>query len=381
MYCQKCGNGISEGDMFCQKCGWKVEGDKIEEGIGLSGIENEKNQKPEEEIIDSIKTKKNRKKTKILFGVSVGIIVSLIAVFGIFFMPKDTDIEAGDLAKLINNGEADKYYSDNLYVHGYLVRDTREMSTNEKENYYILVSNIENWEESTDSLVFVYEEGLEDNLGTGTELIVQGHLKDNSNDSVNMLIGEDVEIKKIVDPIYTLDFEQLKNTEYIDKQINITGRMIDLLGQGHFLADEELNNSVALKGLTEAEFANYFKNGNYATITGILTKDNTIKVDKISQNEFTKKMSYDYGMSVSECYQSYFSNGEEVTIHGIYLKNSFASVPYAVMDEETGQFITLTTFTESIDLDKYFESEEQCVITGNISEGGTGYILEVIAIG
>lgn len=383
MKCEKCGHKVNNEDMYCQNCGNEIKKSEIHETeINANNVDKQANEKQVQfKKEEKTKDKQSKKKTKIIVGTIIGFVIALIAIIAIFFMPKDVEIEANELARLINSGEEDKYQADNLYVHGYLVRDTRENVTNEDKGYYTLVSDIENWENSTDILVFIYEKELDDNLGTGSEVVIHGQLRDSDTDSVGMLIAENIEIKRQVDPIYTLDFEQLENTDYIDKQVKITGRMIDLLGQGHVFSDNELNYAVELKGLTDAEFANYFKNGSYATVIGKLTDDKTIKIDKILQDESTKKLSYDYGISVSECYQSYFSNGEEVTIHGIYLKNSFASVPYAVMDEETGQFIALTTFTESIDLDKYFESEEQCVITGNISEGGTGYILEVIAIG
>lgn len=382
MKCEKCGHKVNNEDMYCQNCGNEIKKSEIHETeINANNVDKQVNKKQVQPKKEETKDKQSKKKTKIILGTIIGIIIALIAIIGIFSMPKDVEIEANELARLINSGEEDKYQDDNLYVHGYLVRDTRENITNEDKGYYTLVSDIDNWENSTNILVFIYEKKLDENLGTGSEVVIHGQLRDSDTDSMGMVIANDIEIKKKVDPIYTLDFGQLANNKYIDKQIKISGRMIDLLGQGHFLSDEELNYAVELKGLTDFEFASYFKNGSYATITGTLTKDKTIKVDKILQDESTKKMSYDYGISVSECYHSYLSEGEEVTIHGTYTKNGSHSVPYAIMDDETGQFIALTTFTESIDLDKYFESNEQCVITGNISEGGTGYILEVIAIG
>lgn len=382
MKCEKCGHKVNNEDKYCQKCGNEIKKSEIhEKEINANNVDKQTNENQVQPKKEETKDKQSKKKTKIILGTIIGVIIALIAIIGIFSMPKDVEIEANELARLINSGEEDKYQNDNLYIHGYLVRDTRENITNEDKGYYTLVSDIDNWENSTNILVFIYEKKLDENLGTGSEVVIHGQLRDSDTDSMGMVIANDIEIKKKVDSIYTLDFEKIENNKYIDKQIKISGRMIDLLGQGHFLSDEELNHAVELKGLTEFEFASYFKNGSYATITGTLTKDKTIKVDKILQDESTKKMSYDYGISVSECYHSYLSEGEEVTIHGTYTKNGSYSVPYAIMDDETGQFIALTTFTESIDLDKYFESNEQCVITGNIFEGGTGYVLEVIAIG
>lgn len=86
-------------------------------------------------------------------------------------------------------------------------------------------------------------------------------------------------------------------------------------------------------------------------------------------------------MSVNECYNAYLTEEQEITLSGTYVKNGSASIPYAIQEEETGQFIVLSVTNESINLDDYFKSGEKCVITGNISEGGSSYILYVIAIG
>ena len=92
-------------------------------------------------------------------------------------------------------------------------------------------------------------------------------------------------------------------------------------------------------------------------------------------------MSFEYGTSVKDCINSYVNIGEEITIKGIFVKNGSFSVPYSVQDEETGQFIALSVPFENIDLDKYFESGENCVVTGYISEGGTSYVINITAIG
>ncbi|GEM_PF-5836751 len=378
MKCEKCGNEITEEDIFCQNCGCKIEREEQ--------IESNKNinEKEIETISNSDDLNLHKKKSKKSVFIISFIIVILLAIIGfsMFSIPKDVEIEAGTLANEIYNGDVDKYASNNLFVHGYIIRDTRE-SNNEKNGYYIVVSDIDNWEtlDSSQIVTFKYDMGIEESVGTGSEIIVQGHL-DIQEDSPDMsiLVGDDITIKNKVDPTYKIDFDQLSN-DYVNKKITITGRMINVIGDGNYLTDVDLNYAVKLKGFTEDEFASYFKNGSYAVVTGVLKDTGVIDVEKIDQNQTTKDMSFEYGTSVKDCINSYVNIGEEITIKGIFVKNGSFSVPYSVQDEETGQFIALSVPFENIDLDKYFESGENCVVTGYISEGGTSYVINITAIG
>ncbi len=360
MKCKKCGHEINEGDLFCENCGSPIE-------------VQEKN----------IQKSKGNKKTKIFIGVILVIILVLCGLFYIGSKPKDIKMEASELLKVINSEDEKKveeYYGDNLYVHGYLVRDTREHSNNEKDGYHILVPSMENLEDSSDFVLFTYEGELDENIGTGSEVTVQGKLGKKNEDSSDLLIAEEIKIIKKEEPVYEIDFEKL-DEKYIGKKVQICGRMIDLLGKGHYITDLELNNALELKGLTEQEFTSYFKNGSMATIIGTLKEDGKLEVENITQNDYSKDMSYDFGLSVGDCYNTSFEKAEEITIHGKYLRNPFYSVPYAIGDENGSQFIELRFSNSSINLDKYFESGEKCVISGYISEGGRGYVLDVTAIG
>lgn len=353
MKCENCGSELEKGDTFCQNCGKKVD------------IQLETESK-----------KKSHKKRNIIIS-SIVLLLAIVAVCVYFFLPRNMEVEVQELADAVNNNTINEYYSKSLIVHGYLVRDTRSYANNEDDGYYIFVSDTNDWQDNNDFILIKYSDGLDDDFGTGTELIVSGELKEDSN----ILLANEIDVKNSVERTYNVTFEQLSEENYADKKISISGRMIDLLGEGHYLTDAEINYSVQLKGITESKFADYFKNGSMAVVTGTFNDDETLTVESIEQTEETKDSSYDFGMSVNECYSTYLTEGQEITLNGTYIKNGSASVPYAIQDEETGQFIALSVTNESINLDDYFESGEECVITGNISEGGSSYILQVIAIG
>lgn len=361
MKCEKCRHEINKGDLFCENCGSSVES-------------YEKN----------IQKSNGKKKNKIIIGAVLVVILVLGGLFYMEYRPKDIEMEASELSKIMNSEDekkVDEYYGDNLHVHGYLIRDTREFSDNEENGYYMLVPSMENLDdlESSNLILFAYEGKLDEDIGTGSEVTIQGKLEKNK-DSIVLLNAKEIEIIKKEEPVYQIDIEEL-DEKYVGQKVQIYGRMIDLLGEGHYIADLELNNVLKLKGLTEQEFASYFKNGSMATVIGTLNKDGELDVKNITQNEYSKEMSYDFGLSVADCYNTLFGNAEEITIHGKYLRNPSYSVPYAIGDENGSQFIELRFSNSGSDLDKYFESGEQCVITGYISEGGRGFVLEVTAVG
>lgn len=373
MKCEKCGNEINDEDVFCQNCGWKIEREnKVE---SKDNIDDRK-------INNSLSGHKKKKVKLICAIASIFVVIIAVIVFFMLSTPKDVKIEAKTLAEEIYNGDVDKYNSANLFVRGYIVRDTRNVN-NEDDGYYMLVSDIENWEtlDTNQMVVFQYEEGLKDDIGTGSEVVVQGRLKiQEDSPDMSILVGENIEIKERVDPTYTVDFEEL-NKEYVGKKITISGRMINVLGDGHYLSDIDISHALRLNGLTDDEFASYFKNGSFATVTGVLTNDAEIDVEKIDQNQFTKDKSLEYGKPVRDYVNSYVNLGEEITVRGIFVKNGSYSVPYSIQDDETGQFISLSVPYENIDLDEYFQSGEYCVLTGYISEGGTSYVIDITAIG
>lgn len=360
MKCNNCGKELKDDDIYCTSCGAKVDNPQIT-------LNNQK---------------KEKKKNRLLVIAITLVIVFILAITGIIFLtqPKDIDLEANELSSIIAEEKTSDYYGDNLNVHGYLIRDMRDYSDNEDYGYYILVSNTENLEDYSNAVYFSYDGNIDDDLGSGSEVIIHGKLKEKSEESFELLVANDIEVIKREDPVYQVDLENI-SSQYVGEKIQITGRLIDLLGQGHYITDYEINNSLQLKGLTETQFAEYFKNGSWANVIGVLNADGTVEVEKIIQNEYTKASSYDFGLSVSDCYNTIFESEVEITVHGEYLRNPFYSVPYAVGNTETGQFIELRVSNSSVKLDDYFESGEQCVVSGYIKEGGRGYYLAVTAIG
>lgn len=359
MKCKNCGKKLNNKDLYCTSCGTKVNEAQI-----------------------NLNTQQTEKKKKLLVLIISIVIVFALTITGIILLtqPDNIDLEAKELSSLIAEEKTSEYYGDNLNVHGYLIRDMTDSSNSEDYGYYILVSDVESLENDSNIVYFSYSGEMDDNLGSGSEVIIHGKLREKSNDSFEILVADNIEVIEKEDPVYQIDFENISN-QYIGKKIHITGRLIDYLGQGHYISDSEINNSLQLKGLTEAQFAEYFKNGSWANVIGVLNDDGTISVEKIIQNEYTKELSYDFGLSVNDCYSTKFGPQVEITVHGDYLRNPFNSVAYAIGNTETGQFIELEVSNSSVSLDDYFESGEPCVISGYITEGGRGYILKVTAIG
>lgn len=193
MKCEKCGNEINDEDVFCQNCGWKIEREnKVE---SKDNIDDRK-------INNSLSGHK-KKKTKLIFAIaSIFVVIIAVIVFFMLSTPKDVKIEAKTLAEEIYNGDVDKYNSTNLFVRGYIVRDTRNVN-NEDDGYYMLVSDIENWEtlDTSQMVVFQYEEGLKDDIGTGSEVVVQGRLKiQEDSPDMSILVGENIEVNEKVEP-------------------------------------------------------------------------------------------------------------------------------------------------------------------------------------
>ena len=178
--CKNCGSLLKKEDQFCPECGSKVE-----------NVNDENQLKEITKAETPAKKEKKSKKKKIGFA----IILALVIIAGLLYLllqPKDVHIEASELNDLINENNAEKYYGDNLYVHGYLMRGSDSSSS------YLLFSsekdiddlNIEN------SLPFVYEGIISDDLGNKSEITVEGKLAERTADGSAIFHGEAIAVQK-----------------------------------------------------------------------------------------------------------------------------------------------------------------------------------------
>lgn len=70
---------------------------------------------------------------------------------------------------------------------------------------YIFVLDTNDWQDNNNFILIKYLDGLDDDFGTGTKLIVSGELKEDSN----ILIVNEIDVKRSVETTYNVTFEQL----------------------------------------------------------------------------------------------------------------------------------------------------------------------------
>lgn len=203
--------------------------------------------------------------------------------------PKEIEIEAKDLAAIISSDEVEQYAGDTFIVHGFIFRDTRDWSNNEEDGYYSVCDD-PNDENSAEIVVFKYKDGIADDIGTGSEVIVTGTLDE---DGV-LLLATNIEIVKKVDPVLTFaDVDELlaKSNDLINKKVQVVGLLDNTLDDGVALLNDAEDKGIVLQKLSKPKDMEY---GIY-TITGkFYYKDGnaTIDVEKYQLEEARESVPY-----------------------------------------------------------------------------------------
>lgn len=299
--CESCGFGIDENDKFCQNCGSKVTNDKKLEEKNVNLNKNSSNEVEKIENEQEVEVPKSKKKRNLMIlGIFVILVIVSVFLWKTLSQPKDIKIEASELASLILEEKEEQYFSDNLFVHGYLVRDTRK-TNNEDDEYYILVSDMNDVNDEDKILIFNYDKGLEDSLGTGSEITIQGKIKtDKEGYSMGLLTVSKVEVHKKVEPIK--EFESTtelisQSDKYLNKNVAVTGQLVITNMSGTYITDEKIVDSIWLYGISSSELFDVQQRGEWCIVKGKLILDGSnlaIEVDTVEQNDFTDELSINY---------------------------------------------------------------------------------------
>lgn len=194
MYCINCGSEIKDSDIFCAECGCRT------------------NNSPIEQV--NVSAKKIKKKGFLIGSAILVIVIGVVWMFAIGGTD-EFDLNAGELAQIMNTDEEEQYYDDILHVQGLVYSHPTE------EDLYALVEN----EYDEEGVVFQYDSMPED-IGDGSEVIITGTLGyGKSSPSVTILLGEEIEVVNKVEPIYDIEsVEDLYGAkEYLNKKVCVTG--------------------------------------------------------------------------------------------------------------------------------------------------------------
>ena len=274
MKCNKCKCEVTEDEVFCHNCGCKIEEEVKEEGQNVQA--------------DELQVQKKIMKKKAIRAIvifTIGILIAIVIEFFYDMMPKDIDMNANELSKIIYEEDPKKYSGDNLFVHGHLLRSSEE------DNIYMLYTdNVE------DFIIFTYEKGLDETIGDGSEITIQGKLGDLQDSGAVVLVGEDYSVQKKVEPIYkTSDLSEFCKSadKYVNKKVELWGKIIKTNSGSAYITDSDtLATSVWLYGISSQELVK-FKYGTWCIIQGTVSiDDNTISVnvENIFQNDETKSL-------------------------------------------------------------------------------------------
>lgn len=228
MFCKNCGKEIGNNDVFCQHCGAEVNPSEVEANSNVT--------------VSSAEGKK-KGKFKIVIGV---VVVVVIAIAALFILgndePQDIEIEAGDLAVVMNTDDEKQYYEDTLYVHGLLYRHPVD------EGVYVLLQN----ENDENGVIFNYA-SVDEMLGDGSEVIVTGTLGyKEDNPSLTVLMATDIQVLNQEDRVYnvgTISELRGSSTEYVGKKVAVVGIVeMDIYDGGCWMWETSSDDSINLYG-------------------------------------------------------------------------------------------------------------------------------------
>lgn len=294
MKCKKCGYEISENDRFCENCGAQI-------------IKEELNQKTEEPMSKqntkevNVGKKKKSIMKKVFAAVAVVTVILIMSVIYVVY-PNDIKMEAEELAALLNNEDTEdtaQYYFDNLYIHGYIVR---RQNSSDEEGYYALTSDINNLDNMDAVIIFSYDKEIDSDLGTGSEVTIQGRLVDEGDEDIplEILHVENIEVHNKVEPVHiftsTTDLIE-ESVEYLNKKVQVLGKLVITNMSGAYITNERLVDSIWLYGISSSELFDAYQRGDWCNIKGKLILDNgtlALEVESIEQNEYTDELSINY---------------------------------------------------------------------------------------
>lgn len=247
MVCPKCGKKVEEDDIFCQNCGYKIKKKEIDE--------------------TKLKDKRIRKKSIgiILFCLII-VITIIIGLIYLEMQPKNIEMEADELAELIDNGESAQYYGDNIKVHGFLYR------SNSDDEYSRKIYSLYSQDNPNYQLTFSVDEPIADDVGNGSEIIITGRLGELSSSGIEILIVNDIDIQKKIENITLLEISELYDNidDYLNKKVKVIGQIVITNTNGAYISDEKLVKSIWIYGKSNAELYDIQKNGPWCITEGTI---------------------------------------------------------------------------------------------------------------
>ena len=264
--CNNCGYECDDNDVYCEQCGNKLT-----------------------QTNESTSIKKQSKSKKILITISIVIVVFIGFMLILGSTSQDIEMNANDLAEILNSEDKiSEYKGDTLHVDGYFLNfkerqyfddelDLNSFYNNDAyENMYAIYLD----ENSDNFAFFIYEDGIEDDVGSGSKITLTGKIEEVGDTKTPVLMVEDIEVKDKKEPIYMIDSIKYildNKDELMNKKISVTGTM--RFGESLvFLEDtysqEDYPEPIVLDMNYETAYYSLGE-GTTVTITGKVKEDST----------------------------------------------------------------------------------------------------------